>query len=134
VTPAIQTPTPLEAALRRTRFSVLALLACCAGVVALRGFAGDEPPPDRWWTTLAVLIGLATIVLRRIAASPALRPPRAIFFLLGSLVLSAALGLLGVFVAYTGDAVRTGILFSLAGALFTIRPMGAVASGRETGH
>lgn len=130
----METPTSLATALRRTRFSVLALLACCAGVVALRGFADDEPPPDRWWTTAAVVIGLGTIVLRRLAVSPAIRPPRTIWLLLGSLGLSACLGLLGVVVAYTGDAARTGILFSLAGALFTIRPTGAVASGRGSGH
>lgn len=126
----IDTPEALESALKQTRWSVLGLLACCVGVILLRGFASPDPPPDRWLTSIAVCLALATILLSRIAASPAVGPRRAIWLLLSSLVVSAAIGLLGVFVAWVEGGSRTGILFALAGVLFAIRPTRSVGSGR----
>jgi hypothetical protein len=130
VIPSIDTLDTLEAALKRTRWSVLGLLACCVGIILLRGFAIPDPPPDRWLTSVAVFLALGTIVLSRIAAAPGVDPRRAIWLLLSSLVVSAAIGVLGVFVAWEGGASRTGILFALAGVIFAIRPTRAVGSGR----
>jgi len=115
-------PHPLEAALRRTHRSVLVLLACCAGVIALHGFAGEEPPPDRWLTTAGVGLGLATVVLRRLGASPVIAARTSFLLLLAALVLAGGLGLLGVWVALGHDGPETGLLFTLAGAIFSIRP------------
>lgn len=115
-------PTPLVEALRRTRRSVFVLLACSAGAIVLGGFAGDEPPPDAVTTTAAIGLGLGTIVLRQLGGSPVIGARTRMFLLVGSLVCAGALGLLGVFVAWSAGGARTGILFTLAGVIFAARP------------
>jgi hypothetical protein len=116
-------PATLLAGLRRTRASVLALLGVCAVVIALHGFDHPEPPPDRWATTLGVGLGLGTVVLRRLGASPRVGPRTGFLCMVASLALAGGLGLLGAWMAWRIDATRTGILFTLAGTIFAVRPI-----------
>jgi hypothetical protein len=115
-------PSPLEAGLRRTHRSVLFLLASCAVAIVLHGFAGDEPAPNRWLTTAGVGLGLGTVVTRRLGGSPVMALRSRFFFLLAALVFSAVLGLLGAWIAWATDGPETGLLFTVAGAIFAIRP------------
>lgn len=115
-------PEPLRQAVRRTHRSVLALLALCALMTLVRGFAGDEPPPDRITTAWALGLALFGILARRAATSPQLGPRLIVGFGLASLLASAALGLLGVYLAWTQDAVQTGLVYTLAGVIFALRP------------
>lgn len=120
-------PQPLEAALRHTHRSVLGLLATCAVVIVLHGFSGEEPPPDRLLTTVGVGIGLTTVVLRRLGGSPVVGLRASFFLLLGALLLAASLGLLGAWITWARNGPETGILFTLAGVIFAIRPGQPVA-------
>jgi len=101
---------------------VLALLVACAAAIASSGFADQEPPPARWVSVAGVGLGLGTILLRRLGASPATGPERASFLTAGALVLCGALGVLGVWLAYGQGSPRSGMLFTLAGAVFAARP------------
>ncbi len=120
----------LGRSLKQARWSVLGLLVCCLGLILLRGFENPEPPPDRWLTTVAVLLALGTIVLGRFAASPGVDVRRAIWLMLAALVVAAALGLFGVYVAWADGDSMTGLLFSLAGIIFAIRPTRPLGSAR----
>ncbi|MDG2052134.1 MAG: hypothetical protein P8M78_18435 [Myxococcota bacterium] len=112
----------LQRSLQRAHRSVLVLLAACAAWILLQGFGPEESPPDRGWTTLGVVLGLGCVLFRRLGASP-IRAPRTAFFLsLAALILAAALGLLGSWIAVTPGASRTGLLFTLAGFIFSLRP------------
>jgi len=122
------TPSPLIAALRHTQRSVLGLLVCCAIAAVLSGFAPEEPPPDRWTATLGVGLGLGTIVLRRLGASPVIGARTAVLLVLGSLVLAGGLGLLGAWIAFRADATRSGLLLTLAGVIFALRPVAPAAA------
>jgi hypothetical protein len=115
-------PTELKQAVRRVHLSVLAVLATCGASILVKGFEGDEPPPDRIMATLGIALGLAAILARRMAASPAISAKTALFYTLSSLVIGAALGLLGAYLAWMLDASETGLLFTLAGLIFSLRP------------
>jgi len=123
-------PSPLARAVRPTHRSVLALLGCCAIVTLLQGFPDEEPPPDRWVATVGVGLGLGSIVLRRLGASPVIRARSAALLLAASLVLAGGLGLLGAWTAWRDDATRTGLLFTLAGLIFALRPIAPAARRR----
>ena len=112
----------LQHALQRTHRSVLILLAACAAWILLQGFGPDESPPERGWTTLGAALGLGCVLLRRLGASPSRSPRAGFFLLLAALVFAAALGLLGSWIAATTGATRTGLLFTLAGLIFSLRP------------
>lgn len=126
MTPETPDPAPHERAMRSTRLSVLGGLAVCALLILTHGFEGEEPPPDRLMATAAVLLALGSVVLRRIGSSPAMRPQTAIFLHLGALMMCGALGLLGVYLAYGLASPQSGILFTLAGVIFALRPTPAV--------
>ena len=114
--------TDLQRALQRTHRSVLILLAACAAWILLQGFGPDESPPERGWTTLGAALGFGCVLLRRLGASPTRSPRTGFFLLLAALVFAAALGLLGSWIAATTGATRTGLLFTLAGLIFSLRP------------
>jgi hypothetical protein len=113
---------PLERAMRNTRRSVLGVLATCALLIFVHGFGGDEPPPDRLVATAAIVLALGAIVMRRVSTSPVIRPKTSIFLRLGALMTCAALGGLGVYLAYGLATPLSGILFTLAGIVFALRP------------
>jgi hypothetical protein len=123
-------PAPLNGALGRSRISVLVLLGLCVVAIVAGGTEGEEPPPDRLLSSIGVGLGLCAIVLRRFAGSPAIALRSAVFLSLGSLLASAGLGALGVFMAFDRAAPETGLLFVLAGVIFALRPAAAVAPRR----
>jgi hypothetical protein len=109
-----------QSALRNTHRSVLAVLAVCAVVIATRESA-VEPTPDRFYTVLAIGAALATIVLRRLSTSPVAGFRARVGFALAGLVCAASLGLVGVVVAVELDAKQTGLVYTLAAAIFSLR-------------
>jgi hypothetical protein len=130
MTPEAPEIPPAEQTMHLTRRIVLALLAVCAVLIVVHGFAGEEPPPDREVATLGVLLALGSIVLRRVGGSPVIKPRTA--FLLGMIGLLACgvLGLLGVYLAYSFDSPESGILFTLAGVIFALRPSQPISASR----
>jgi drug/metabolite transporter (DMT)-like permease len=124
-------PAPSNA-LRNTHRGVLALLIGTGVVILLAEFSADPPPPNPSATTLAIALALGAIVLRRFTSSPVIRSRTATMLAIGSLLMSAALGLVGVFVAYQNQAGETGLLFTLAGLIFALRvPRPASPSGQD---
>jgi len=121
----------LERALRRTQWSVLGLLATCAVLILLRGMPDDEPPPDRVIASLGVLLALGAVVLRRVGGSPAISPRSAVYFRLAGLLGCGALGVLGMHLAYGLGSPQSGLLFTLAGGIFALRPSQPTASRRD---
>jgi len=117
----------LLGALRTTHRSVLALLLVCALVIVSQGLEGDEPPPDRIFATLGIALGLLTIVLRRLGASPVISLRSGALLSLGGLVSAACLGGLGVYMATARNGAETGLLLTAAGLIFAIRPPAVTA-------
>ena len=115
-------PTTPSTALRTVHRGVLALLAGAGVSIGLGEFSAQPPPPSPSATTLAIALALAAITLRRFASSPIVASRTANLLALGSLMMSAGLGLLGLFVAYQDHAGETGLLFCLAGLIFGLRP------------
>jgi hypothetical protein len=116
--PAIE---PLARWLRLAHRGVLGLLIGCALGIVARGFGGEEPPPDRVATSAAVGLALGCIVLRRLAASPVIRTRTAHIVALACLALAAALGPLGIALALSHDAPRSGLVYCVAGLIFSLR-------------
>ena len=116
--------------LRKERRITLAVLALCALITLTQGIE-TRPETDPLATSLAIALGLATIFLRRLAL--ARNTTRDTAERLGSacLAASAGLGILGVWTAISHEAGQTGLLFVLAGVLFSIRPLQPMAPPEE---
>ena len=114
---------PLDAALRRTHWSVLGLLAVCAVVIATAGPA--EPasvPPPRPLIYTAVGFAAFTILARQFASSPRLARSRRAIPAVVSLASGAALGLTGVVAALLLADRGTGLGLVLGAAILSLRP------------
>ena len=90
--------------LRSVRRGVLAALAVCAAIV-LAQTAPDNPLPPPRISAAAIAFAIATIFFRSLANSPVMKPKRRVFFALGSLLCSAAIGFLGVAASWTEDTI-----------------------------
>lgn len=110
------------------RRGVLALLAAAGLAIAFGDFQTEPPPPDPLATTFAVSLALGAIVLRRFASSPMINPGTAGLLAGASLACAGGLGLLGLGVALAKDSSETGLLFTLAGLIFALRPAPPPAS------
>jgi len=130
-------PTPSTHRLARwlppARRGVLGLLIGCGLVIAARGIGGDEPPPDRVATTAAIGLALGCIVLRRLAASPVIGAGTAHALALASLALAGGLGPLGLGLALVHAAPRSGLVYCLAGVIFSLRLPHVSRSDRDAG-
>jgi hypothetical protein len=113
---------PLQSAFKTTHRSVLGLLVVCLIVIVSQGIEGDEPAPDRALATIGIGFGLTTIVLRRLGSSPTITLKTSLFLGLASLLSSAGLGGLGVYIAIAQAGPQTGLLFTFAGLIFAMRP------------
>ena len=112
----------LQQLLRKLHRAVLILLGACALWIVFQGFNDPPSPPDQWILTLGVGLGLGTVILRRVGSSPKRPPQTALFLLMGALLLAGSLGLFGSWIAWSTGATQTGLLFTLAGLIFAIRP------------
>lgn len=112
---------------KRIRQMGLALLAASALYIASQGLQTDTGP-DRPITLLAGALGVASVLLRRLSQRPGLSNPTFIKLAAAALVSAAALGPLGAWTANHSDAGQTGLLFVVAGVLFSIRPFHRSAS------
>jgi hypothetical protein len=120
----------LATRLRTLHRSVLALLAACAAIAAFAGRARDaDSLPPRSWTIGAVALALGVIATRRLAGSPVIGVRAHVRLSIASLAFAAALGLLAAALALEHGAARSALAFTLAGALFVLRPPAAARSG-----
>jgi hypothetical protein len=117
-------PGPVD--LRKARQLTLAVLVICALITFTQGLE-TRPETDPVATSIAIGLGIASILLRRIALGQS--TPRRTTELLGLACLGAAAGLgaLGVWTALSHGAGQTGLLFVTAGILFSIRPLQPIA-------
>jgi len=115
--------------LRRVHRGVQGILLVCALVIASAGLS--EPPAhdgiDRIYSIAALGLAAGSILLRRSAISRGNEPRLAVSRSLGSLILAAGLGLLGVVVAMREGAGSIGLLYTLAGGFLSLRPPVRVA-------
>jgi hypothetical protein len=103
---------------------VQGILLLCALAIVSGGFPEASAPEaiDRIYSLAALGLAAGSILLRRSAASRGDDPRVAVGRSLGSLVLSAGLGLLGVVVALREGAGAIGLLYTLAGGFLSLRP------------
>lgn len=125
--PLVNDPTSAEewssvaTGLRSVRRGVLVTLAVCAAIVFAQA-APDNPLPPPRMSAAAIALAIATIFFRSLANSPVMNPKRRVFLALGSLLCSAAIGLLGVAAAWTGGARQIGLGFILGATILVLRP------------
>lgn len=117
---------PVDRLRRRIHRSMLAAIGASALVAATSGFADTEPAPGQATTIAAVALGLACVVLRRLATSPMIGPRAEIFLDAAGLACGAALALLGAWIAIEQDAGRTGLAY--AGGAFILCLRAPIAS------
>jgi hypothetical protein len=121
---------PLAASLRTLHRSVLGLLAVCAAVAVLAGPSEDTGAlPPRSWTIGAVVLALGVITSRRLAASPVIGARARIHLTIATLAFAGALGLLAAGLAIRHGATQSALVFTLAAALFVLRPPAAARPG-----
>lgn len=126
----------LGEALRRVRWSVVALLVLCAGVIAAQAAGGGVlPAPALERSLLALALGLAigSIFTRQLAAVLRVAPRTRLRLLLASYLLAGGIGLVGVASArLEGDRGRA-LLYVCAGAIFALRSASLPPGARRAG-
>jgi hypothetical protein len=113
---------PLDRALRRAHRTTLLGLAACALVTILQPEATETAPPPTLHTMIALGLALGTILSRQLGTSPRLAPKARVLFTLAGFGLAAVLGVFGAGLALATGTRQTGLLFTLAAALFCLRP------------
>jgi len=118
----LQSESPMgEHILRNAHRIVLSLLVAVGGAIALGDLNAPTPDPEPKTTAAGLALALAAILLRRFASSAGIRPEKALWLALASLVSAGGLGLLGGYVALQTDSSETGLLLTLAGFIFALR-------------
>jgi hypothetical protein len=97
------------------------LLAAAGGAIALADLNAPAPDPEPHTTGAGLALALAAILLRRFASSAAIRPEKALWLAVSSLIAAGCLGLLGGYVAVQTGSSETGLLLTLAGFIFALR-------------
>lgn len=115
-------PHPLQPALRVGHRAVLGWLALCALFSALQWGAADEAMPEPRLTTPAVVLALATVLLRRLGTSPVMTPGGRAFCTFAAYACAAALGALAAWVASAAGAPRIALVFIVGAVLFCLPP------------
>jgi hypothetical protein len=119
----IPDPSPLDASLRRLRYSALLAVAACAAGIALHSFRAEEHAGDveRGFVMLALALAGISILARR--SVPRSSSPRSFVGLqVTSNLAAVALGILGAWLAVTHDHIQSGLLYNLAAVLLLLRP------------
>jgi hypothetical protein len=117
----------LDKSLRTSHRTVLAMIGVCAVVSWIQPTPLEEPAPDPTLTTIAIGLGLAVILLRGSARSSVVSPRTRTLLVLAAYASAFGLALLGAFLAVNADQPRTGLAFSLAALIFSLRPPGPSA-------
>lgn len=112
---------PVEGRLRKLHLGVLLAVAACAVFSGLQPAAESTRGPDPTPTTVAVGLGLATVLLRRSASSPVVSPSTRFALSLCTWACALGLALLGCLLAYRDGQTQTGVVFALAAGIFCIR-------------
>ena len=112
----------LDRSLRTSHRTLLAMIALCAVLSALQSGDGDDLPPDPIITTVAVALGLGTVVARRTSTSAVISSPTRVFLLLCAYACALILAVVGAFVAMTRGQSQIGLMFVLAAGIFSLRP------------
>lgn len=114
-------PGALHASLRRTRLTVLALLAVCALLSLLRSNVPSTLAP--YWEERALYAALVVaggiLVARQLAVHTRDLRTR-VRAIVAAWLLGGLLGVLGAGIALVGGDGRRGALYALAGAIFTV--------------
>ena len=111
--------------LRRVHSGVLAALAACALVVTLSADPAEDVGlggADRRFTTVALALGLASVLARRQAAAPGLGAGGHLRLGVAALLLAGAIGAVGVALAVARDERDAALLYVLGGAILALRP------------
>jgi hypothetical protein len=121
--------TERAASLRTAHRALLAAIALCAVAAWMQPSPGDEPAPDPTVTTVAIVMGLAVMLLRAGARSSVIAPETRTALTWAGWACALALALLGVFVAFQLQQPRAGVAFSLAALIFSLQPPRVVTAG-----
>jgi hypothetical protein len=114
--------TSSDSSLRNLRLGVLATLAGCALVIA--GSAGTPEPdtaPPTGYSATAIGLAVSSILLRLWGNSPGKSERLGMPLIAASLALAGAIGVVAVLVTLAEDQWRTGLFYTLAGAMLSIR-------------
>ena len=111
----------LDRALRTCHWTVLAIIAVFAVLSGVQPGGGDTEAPDPTLTSVAIALGLATILTRRASTSPAISLRTRVTLLLCAYVCTFALAALGSLVAMTLGQPQTGLAYALAAGILSLR-------------
>lgn len=111
----------LDRALRTCHWTVLAMIALLAVLSAIQPGDGDAEAFDPTLTSVAIALGLATILARRASSSPVISPRTRVTLLLCAYVCAFGLAALGSLVAMTLGQSETGLAYTLAAGILSLR-------------
>lgn len=110
-------------ALRGLHLGALGVLAGSA--VAIVSLPTDGPAdaiPPRPFTLTAIALAVGVVATRRLSTSPRMGPTGRAGLAAASLVQAAALGPLSLALAHGSGATQSALVFTLAAAVFALRP------------
>jgi peptidoglycan/LPS O-acetylase OafA/YrhL len=111
-----------DRSLQNLRLGVLATLAGCALVIAASAGTPepDTAPPTGYGAT-AIGLAVSSILLRLWGNAPRRSERLELPLIAASLALAGAIGVVAVLVSVAEDQWRTGLFYTLAGAMLAIR-------------
>ncbi len=112
----------LDRSLRTSHRTVLAMIALCAVLSAIQPGGGDDDAPDPTITTVAVALGLGTILARRASTTAVISSSARVTLVLCAHACAFGLAVLGTFVAMARGQSQIGLMFALAAGIFSLRP------------
>lgn len=111
-----------DRSLRTLRRCVLAALAVCALVIAASaGSAEPDMPPPMGYSATAIGLAVASILLRLWGNAPRRNAPMQLRLIAASLALAGAIGVVAVLLTLAEAQWRTGLFYTLAGGMLSIR-------------
>ena len=122
MTPPPPDPAPVDRALRTTHRSVLGLIAVCAIVIAAQQASPDAAELNRDFTLVAIALAAVSIIARRTAEVPRAAPRQRVIGVLVGYLAAAGIAIVGVAAAVGAGEKRSGLIFALAAAIFSLRP------------
>ena len=111
----------LNRSLRTSHRTVLVMIALCAVLSAIQPDYGDDDAPDPTLTSVAIALGLATVLARGASNSAVISLRTRTTLLLCAYACALSLAMLGAFVAMTRGQSQVGLLYALAAGIFSFR-------------